>query len=288
MNLNNNILVNRLIKLAIEEDFLYGDVTTDLLIPDDKTGSAVLIAKENLVLCGQIIAQYIFNKYSPEIKCDWFFKDGENVLTDEIICRIKGPLKAIISGERVVLNFLQHLSAIATKTRKIVNQLHGTKIKLLDTRKTLPGWRLLEKYAVRIGGGKNHRFSLFDGILIKDNHIKCLQDIELAMRLAKKKAPHLLKIEVEVENIHQLKRVLPEKPDIILLDNFSLDEIQTAIKIINKNCKIEVSGNITEDNIKDYLKLDIDYISMGSLTHSVKAVDISLEIQEVSSDVISC
>ncbi len=275
--------IKKIINLAFEEDLPFEDTTTELLIPDYLKGEAYFLAKEDLVVCGIPVVEEVFNFVDPNLKIEWKVKEGEEVKTLTKLGYIKGKIKSILKGERIALNFFQHLSGIATYTRKMVNKLKGSTIILLDTRKTLPGLKILQKYAVRIGGGKNHRFSLSDGILIKDNHIKALGGIENTIS-ALKYIPHHLKVEIEVNSLEELKIILnsTDKIDTILLDNFNLDEIKEAIKLIKKSnfkINIEISGGINLNNISKFKDLEIDYISCGALTHSIKAADISLKLK---------
>ncbi|RLG12804.1 carboxylating nicotinate-nucleotide diphosphorylase [Candidatus Pacearchaeota archaeon] len=275
--------IKKIINLAFEEDLPFEDTTTELLIPDYLKGEAYFLAKEDLVVCGIPVVEEVFNFVDPNLKIEWKVKEGEEVKTLTKLGYIKGKIKSILKGERIALNFFQHLSGIATYTRRMVNKLKGSTIILLDTRKTLPGLKILQKYAVRIGGGKNHRFSLSDGILIKDNHIKALGGIENTIS-ALKYIPHHLKVEIEVNSLEELKIILnsTDKIDTILLDNFNLDEIKEAIKLIKKSnfkINIEISGGINLNNISKFKDLEIDYISCGTLTHSIKAADISLKLK---------
>jgi len=275
--------IKKIINLAFEEDLPFEDTTTELLIPDYLKGEAYFLAKEDLVVCGIPVVEEVFNFVDPNLKIEWKVKEGEEVKTLTKLGYIKGKIKSILKGERIALNFFQHLSGIATYTRRMVNKLKGSTIILLDTRKTLPGLKILQKYAVRIGGGKNHRFSLSDGILIKDNHIKALGGIENTIS-ALKYIPHHLKVEIEVNSLEELKIILnsTDKIDTILLDNFNLDEIKEAIKLIKKSnfkINIEISGGINLNNISKFKDLEIDYISCGALTHSIKAADISLKLK---------
>jgi len=272
-----NPLVREIIQLALKEDIGSGDITTEAVIEEDVEVNARLIAKEDFILAGLPIFKEVFKLLSPQIYFEDFYKDGDLVKKGNIISRIKGSASHILKGERVALNFLQRMSGIATITRKFVEKISYTDAKILDTRKTAPGNRILDKYAVRVGGGKNHRFGLFDGILIKDNHISILGSVREAIRLAKKNAPHTLKIEVEVENIDQLKEAIDEGADIVLLDNMDIDQIKEAVRIGKGKVLIEVSGGINLENVKEIAEAGVDFISVGAITHSVKGVDISLE-----------
>ncbi|QER42346.1 carboxylating nicotinate-nucleotide diphosphorylase [Thermodesulfobacterium sp. TA1] len=275
--------IRNLLVQAFEEDLPFYDLTTELVIKENPVVKAYFLAKEPLVVCGTSVVEEGFAFIDPEIKTLWYYHEGEEVEAYTKIGTVEGKVKSILKAERIVLNLFQHLSGIATYTRKMVKKLSPYKTVLLDTRKTLPGLKVLQKYAVRVGGAQNHRFSLSDGILIKDNHIKVLGGIEKIPQ-ALKKLPHYLKIEIEVKSLEELEFLLKAKApvDIVLLDNFTPEAIQKAkdlIKAYNPNLKIEVSGGINLDNIEDFAKLEVDYLSAGSLTHSVKAVDISLKIE---------
>ncbi len=275
--------IRKLIEAAFYEDIPFCDITSEFLISDNAVGRAYFLAKKDLIVCGKPVVEEVFNFIDPEIKIDWQVKEGEEVKAYTKLGFVEGLIKSILKAERIALNFFQHLSGIATYTRVIVKKIEPYHTTLLDTRKTLPGWKMLQKYAVKVGGGQNHRFSLSDGILIKDNHIKALGGIkEVFNRL--KKLPHYLKVEIEVKSLEELEIILKSKApiDIVLLDNFSLEDIKKAISLIKKyksNIKTEVSGGITLENVENYAKLGIDYISSGALTHSVKAVDISLKLE---------
>ncbi len=272
-----------IVKIALNEDIPFDDITSEILIPSKLYGRAYFLAKEALVVCGKPVVEEVFNVIDPEIKINWQVEEGAEVSAQTKLGFVEGNIKNILKGERTALNFFQHLSGIATYTRKIVQKLNPYCITLLDTRKTLPGLKMLQKYAVRVGGGKNHRFSLSDGILIKDNHIKALGGIkEVIERL--KELPHYLKVEIEVKNLEELKILLSSNApiDTVLLDNFPEEELKIAVKMIKETkpfIKIEISGGITLENIDKIANLGIDYISSGSLTHSTKAVDISLKIE---------
>ncbi len=272
-----NPLVREIIQLALKEDIGSGDITTEAVIEEDKEVNAKLVAKEDFILAGLPIFKKVFKFLSPQIHFEDFHKDGDLVKKGKIISRIKGSASCILKGERVALNFLQRMSGIATITRKFVERISYTDAKILDTRKTAPGNRILDKYAVKVGGGKNHRLGLYDGILIKDNHIALLGSVRKAIRLVKKNAPHTLKIEVEVENLDQLKEAIDEGADIVLLDNMDIDQIREAVRIGKGKVLIEVSGGVNLENVKEIAETGVDFISVGAITHSVKGVDISLE-----------
>ena len=274
-----NPFVKEIIRLALREDIGSGDITTDSIIRERKIGQARLIAKENFVLSGLPIFKQVFQELYTEMKFDQFFEDGDFIRSGEIICIIEGSIQAILKGERTALNFLQRMSGVATTTKKFVERISSTSAKILDTRKTIPGWRILDKYAVRVGGGNNHRFGLFDGILIKDNHISSVGSIGEAIRLVKENAPHTLKIEVEVETLDELKEAIENDVDAVLLDNMDMEILEEAVGIAKGRVLIEVSGGINLDNVQEVAKMGVDFISVGVITHSVKGVDISLEFQ---------
>jgi len=265
-----------IIKLALKEDIGPGDVTTESIVPLNTMAKAGLIAKDTGIVCGLKVAQKVFEFIGGNLKWKFYFEDGNFVNKGDLLAVFEGNARTLLKGERTALNFLQRLSGIATKTRKFVEEIKGTETKLLDSRKTVPGLRLLDKYAVRVGGGNNHRFGLFDMILIKENHIRIAGSVSKAIRSVKKLYGGRFKIEVEVNNINEIKEALKEKPDIIMLDNMSLNDIEKAVKIINGNVLTEASGNVTLENIRKIAEAGVDFISVGELTHSVKAMDISM------------
>lgn len=276
----NNSIDKALIN-ALLEDIGHGDVTTSSIIPPEHKSKAVLIAREDFVLAGIPFAEKVFKLVNRGIRFKAKKKDSDSVKKGTVIATVSGDTAALLMAERVALNLLQRLSGIATITRRFVDCVKGSPVKIVDTRKTTPNFRLFEKYAVRIGGGYNHRFGLFDGVLIKDNHIKAVGGIEKAIRLAKMKVHHMMKIEVEVRNIMEVKQALSAGVDIIMLDNMPLKEIKNAVRVIRQKRPytiIEVSGNIKMENVSEIAKTGIDLISIGALTHSAPAVDISMEI----------
>ncbi len=272
----NWLLADKIIKNALNEDIYYGDITTESIIKEYKKAKVDLIAKEDGIISGLDVFKKVF-LILGNAEVNFFTKDGEKILKGEKIAEISGDVRTLLTGERVSLNFLQRMSGISTLTRNFVKELEGSKIKLLDTRKTTPNLRMFEKYAVRIGGGYNHRFGLNDGILIKDNHIAAAGSIKTAVNMVRINAPFVRKIEVEVENLQQVEEALDANADIIMLDNMNISLMKSALKIINGKAETEVSGNITLDTIKDIIKINIDYISTGSLTHSFKALDLSMK-----------
>ncbi|GKX30118.1 nicotinate-nucleotide diphosphorylase (carboxylating) [Vallitalea longa] len=268
--------VDKIIIEALEEDMNNGDITSDTLINDNQRSKAKLIAKEDGILAGCEIFTRVFDLVDSHIKMNLFFKDGDSVKEQDVIGKLYGPTKSILKCERIALNLLQRLSGIATMTNNFVKEIEDMSVRIVDTRKTTPGLRVLEKYAVRTGGGFNHRFNLSDAVMIKDNHIKAVGSIKMAIEIAKANIPHTMKIEVEVEDLEQLKEALDSKADIIMLDNMSTDMMKEAVILAKGKAIIEASGNVTKDRIKDIAKTGVDIISIGAITHSVKALDISL------------
>mgnify|MGYP000866732869 CR=1 FL=1 len=271
------LLVDDIILRALKEDMPMGDITTESTVPEDETSSARLIAKEDMVVAGLEVFCRVFVLLDSNIYIERYVNDGDKVKTGTVILRISGNSRAMLKAERTALNLLQRMSGIATATRKFVDILEGTKAKIVDTRKTVPGLRYLDKMAVRMGGGTNHRFSLSDGVLIKDNHIKASGGITAAVKRAKERVPHTVKIEVETETMEQVKEALAAGADIIMLDNMKPEAMKEAVEYINGRALTEASGNITADNLAIVAKTGVDLISSGSLTHSVKAADISLK-----------
>ncbi|MCX7770486.1 MAG: carboxylating nicotinate-nucleotide diphosphorylase [Proteobacteria bacterium] len=274
----NKFLLEEIVKRALDEDIGFGDITSEI-IDKNLDGSAYFLAKEDFVLCGVVVAKLVFQLYDSDLKVSFDCKDGEKIKKGQRVGTVIGRLRSILTCERVALNFLQRLSGISTFTSQIVEKVSKKGIIVLDTRKTTPLLRVLEKYAVRVGGGQNHRINLSDGILIKDNHIRACGGITKAVKQAKKVNRPLIKIGVEVKNINELREALDLEVDHILLDNMTPEMIKEAIKINSGRTTLEISGGINLDNISEYAIEGIDYISLGSLTHSAKAVDISLEIE---------
>lgn len=274
-------IVRQIIKSALAEDLGDGDHTSLSTIPKDAIGKAKLLVKEDGVIAGVEIAEEVCKEVDPDLNVEVLIKDGEEVKVGDIVLYISGKVQSILIAERLVLNLMQRMSGIATTTHKIVKDLEGTGTKVLDTRKTTPNLRYLEKLAVKIGGGVNHRFGLYDMILIKDNHVDYAGGITNAVLAAQeylKKENRKLEIEVEVRNLAELKSVLEiGGVDRILLDNFSFDDLKKAVALVDKTIPTEASGNITKENALDYAKCGVDYISMGALTHSVKGLDLSLK-----------
>ena len=273
----NNPQVESLINLALSEDIGTGDITTLSTIPSDKTAHGRFIAKEDMVICGLDLAEHIFAKLDGGILFKTDAKDGDFIEKGTVFATVDGNAQNVLTGERTALNFMQRLTGIATRTREAVREVEGTKAKITDTRKTTPGMRVLEKYAVRVGGGTNHRFNLADGVLIKDNHIAVSGGIVNAVRNARNTIPHTLKIEVEVETKEQLFEALEAGADIIMLDNMSNDLMRECVDIIDGRAVVEASGNMGEKSLRDVAATGVDIISIGALTHTVKAADISLK-----------
>lgn len=271
--------VDELIKLALFEDAPFGDITTKALSIKGK-GKGYFVAKEDFILCGIDIANRVFFQVDSKTIFTTKFKDGSFIKNGIKFAFVEGKLESLLLAERTSLNFLQRLSAIATKTFRAVKILRGTKTHLLDTRKTTPLLRQLEKYAVAVGGGRNHRMGLSDAILIKDNHISSVGNIKFAVKKARASFP-LKKIEVEVKNLNEYEEAIRSKPDIIMLDNFSIEDIKTAVRMKPNGILLEASGGIYLENLSLYAKTGVDFISMGSLTHTVKATDISFKIEKV-------
>ncbi len=271
--------LNDLIEKALKEDVGTGDITTLSTIPAEKTITGRFIAKENGILCGMEVVRSVFNFVDPTTKLSEMKKDGEKIEKGEVIATVSGFARSILTGERLALNLLQHMSGIATRTSEAVEKVKGTSARIADTRKTTPGLRVLEKYAVRCGGGSNHRFNLADGVLIKDNHIEAAGGITEAVSMARKNIPHTLKIEVEVETFEQLQEALDAGADIIMLDNMSNEDMKKAVEIVGGKALTEASGNMGEKDLRAVAETGVDLISIGALTHSVKALDISLKFK---------
>ena len=269
--------VDPLILSAIKEDVTSEDVTTDSVMPEGCMGSVDLICKEDGVICGLQVFSRAFELLDDQVQVELFVKDGDRVEKGQLMGKVTGDIRVLLVGERTGLNYLQRMSGIATYTRSIAELLKDSKIKLLDTRKTSPNNRIFEKYSVRIGGGNNHRYNLTDGVLLKDNHIGAAGGVKEAVTMAKEYAPFVRKIEVEVENYDMAKEAVEAGADIIMLDNMEHDEMKRTIDMIDGRAEIEVSGNVTKDNIARLIDLGVDYISSGALTHSAPIMDISLK-----------
>ena len=269
--------VDDIIKTALSEDINYIDSTTDLLIPENSSSDAYFIAKADGVIAGLEIAARVFTILDPEIDVKNFVDDGARVTKGEKIVTINGHTRPMLKAERTALNLLQHMSGIATYTRMCADLVEGTKATITDTRKTLPGLRALQKYAVTVGGGRNHRFNLTDAAMLKDNHIDAYGGITGAVRTLRKKAGHMLQIEVETRNLDEVREALDCGVDVIMLDNMSLEDMKAACALADGKAKTEASGNITLENIRAVAETGVDIISLGALTHSVKAFDISMK-----------
>ena len=270
--------LKKIIEHALAEDLGIGDITSEATIPSDSMSIAVMMAKQDLVLAGIDAAAEVFRYLDPDIRFAPFAKDGDRITAGAEIAKLSGNTRALLAGERVALNLLQHMSGIATLTAKYVEQLNGLKAEVLDTRKTLPGLRQIEKYAVRVGGGRNHRMGLYDMILIKDNHIKAAGGIAKAVASARTKAGNL-RIEVETRTLDEVREALTSKADIIMLDNMPFDAMREAVTLINHLALVEASGNVTLETIRAIAETGVDFISSGSLTHSAPAADISMKIK---------
>lgn len=275
MDIPSNVI--ELITRAIEEDLGHGDITTSLLVPEKNESKALYIAKGNFVLAGMPFAEEVFRILDASVSFKIFYNEGSKVSRGDVLAEVAGKTRALLAGERISLNILQRLSGIATLSSQFVDAVRGTKAKILDTRKTTPCQRFMEKYAVRVGGGTNHRFGLYDGILIKDNHIEEVGSIREAVTLAKS-GHHLARIEVEVENLKELQEAIDAGADIVMLDNMSAGDMAEAVASARGRVTIEASGNITLDNVREVAETGVDLISVGALTHSVTAADISMKI----------
>lgn len=274
----NQFYVDNLIKTALLEDINYVDITTDYLIPEDQENEAKFLAKADGVLCGIEVALRVFTLIQPDFQYEVFIHDGEEVKKGDIIAKIKGKTRTILKGERTALNLLQHMSGISSMTNRIVKIVEGTNASIADTRKTLPGMRPLQKYAVTVGGGKNHRFNLSDAAMLKDNHVDAGGGITNAVTKLRTKLGHMAKVELEVRTLDELREALSVDVDVIMLDNMDNDAMREAVKIADGKALLEASGGITEETIRDVAETGVDIISIGALTHSVKAFDISLKI----------
>lgn len=268
-----------LLWLAIREDLEHGDVTTETVVDQDLKGRAVVLGREPFVLSGSRVFSRIFELLDPAIQIENFFRDGEEIQSGIPVFRLDGSVRTLLTGERTALNFVQRLCGIATLTKNMVKELFGSSCRLLDTRKTTPLWRILEKEAVRHGGGSNHRFGLADGVLIKDNHIVAAGGVREAVQRARQHAPHTLKIEVEVDNLDQFEVALEAEADVILLDNFSLEMLREAVKRNNRRVLLEASGGVTLESVRAIAETGVDFISCGALTHSARSIDMTMEME---------
>ena len=272
--------IDNIITTALMEDINYIDAAADNLIPSEHKSSAYYVAKDTGVVCGIEIAKRVFELSGGNVDFRILMNDGTKVQKGDVIAELEGSTLTLLKGERTALNILQHMSGIATATNKCVELVSGTNASVTDTRKTLPGLRALQKYAVTVGGGKNHRYNLSDAAMLKDNHIDAYGGITAAVTELRKKIGHTVKIEVEVRTLDELKEALENKVEIIMLDNMSCEEMKQAVEITNGSALLEASGNVTSDNIRSVAETGVDIISLGALTHSVKCFDISMKIRK--------
>lgn len=268
---------DELIHQALKEDITSEDITTNAVMPTHTLGEVELIAKEEGIIAGLAVFERTFLILDSSIKVSCYCQDGDTVKKGEVLATVQGDIRVLLSGERVALNYLQRMSGIATYTNSIASLLKGSKTKLLDTRKTTPNNRIFEKYAVKVGGGYNHRYNLSDGVLLKDNHIGAAGSVKKAVEMAKNYAPFVRKIEIEVENLAMVKEAVDAGADIIMLDNMSPEDMKEAITLIDGRAETECSGNVTRENVERFIHLGVDYISSGALTHSAPILDISLK-----------
>lgn len=276
-DLTEKLIMDRLIKQALEEDIGNEDVTTNSVMPEYKRGRVKLICKQDGVICGLNVFERVFKLLDEHTIIEIFVKDGDEVKKGQRIAMVSGDIRVLLSGERVALNFLQRMSGIATYTRSVAKLLEGSKTKLLDTRKTTPNMRVFEKYAVRCGGGNNHRYNLSDGVLLKDNHIGAAGGVKKAVEMARAYAPFVRKIEVEVENLDMCREALEAGADIIMLDNMSVADMKKAVEMIGGRALTECSGNVTLENVARVKETGVDFVSSGALTHSAPILDLSLK-----------
>lgn len=268
---------DHLIMEALREDISSEDVTTNAVMKEAVPGEVDLICKQDGIIAGLLVFRRVFELLDEKVETELYCKDGDMVSSGQLMGKVRGDIRVLLSGERVALNYLQRMSGIATYTHSVASLLEGSNTKLLDTRKTTPNMRIFEKYAVRVGGGYNHRYNLSDGVLLKDNHIGAAGSVTKAVQMAKEYAPFVRKIEVEVENLEMVKEAVEAGADIIMLDNMSAEEMQEAIRLIDGRAETECSGNVTRENIGRLTSLGVDYISSGALTHSAPIMDISLK-----------
>lgn len=268
---------DELIRMALSEDITSEDITTNAVMREKRQGEVQLICKQDGILAGLGIFERVFTLLDADTNVNACCKDGDEIKNGQLIATITGDIRVLLSGERTALNYLQRMSGIATYTHEIASLLEGTNTKLLDTRKTTPNMRIFEKYAVKVGGGYNHRYNLSDGVLLKDNHIGAAGSVAKAVTMAKEYAPFVRKIEVEVENLDMVKEAVDAGADIIMLDNMTPEEMKQAVKIIDGRAETECSGNVTKENVRRLVDLGVDYISSGALTHSAPILDLSLK-----------
>jgi nicotinate-nucleotide pyrophosphorylase (carboxylating) len=267
-----------IVQNALQEDIGFGDITTNGIVTKDLNARAVIVTKEPGVIAGTEVARLAFQLFDSSLQVDIVMPDGEKVGKGQVIMEINGSARSILTAERVALNFLQRMSGIATKTHQFVEMVRYYNAKIVDTRKTTPGLRLLEKYAVTVGGGRNHRFGLYDAVLIKDNHIAIAGGVREAIVAVRHHIPHTTRVEVEVETLEQIEEALEVKADIIMLDNMTVEQMHQAVELIAGRAVVEASGGITEETLVEIAKTGVDYISIGALTHSARALDLSLDI----------
>ena len=268
---------DRLIRMALEEDITSEDITTNSVMREKQLGEVQLLCKETGIIAGIWVFERVFTLLDENTETEFYVKDGDKVEKGQLLGSVKGDIRVLLSGERTALNYLQRMSGIATYTRQIADLLKGSKTKLLDTRKTTPNMRIFEKYAVKTGGGYNHRYNLSDGILLKDNHIGAAGSVRKAVEMAREYAPFVRKIEVETENLDMVKEALEAGADIIMLDNMSPEMMKEAVALIDGKAQTECSGNVTKENIERLISIGVDYISSGALTHSAPILDLSLK-----------
>ncbi len=271
------INADRYIMMALEEDITSEDISTNCVMPEYQKGQVELICKQGGIIAGLGVFCRVFELLDDTVEFDMRVKDGDKVTSGELMAVVTGDIRALLSGERTALNYLQRMSGIATYTNSVAKMLEGSKTTLLDTRKTTPNMRIFEKYAVKVGGGKNHRYNLSDGVMLKDNHIGAAGSITKAVKMAKEYASFVHKIEVEVENLDMVREAVEAGADIIMLDNMSPEQMREAIKIIDGRALTECSGNVTKENIQKMIDVGVDYVSSGALTHSAPIMDISLK-----------
>ncbi len=272
-----SLQVDRLLLQALEEDISSEDVTTNAVMREAVAGEVELICKQDGVIAGLSVFQRVFRLLDGDAETEFFCKDGDDVKKGQLLAVVRGDIRVLLSGERVALNYLQRMSGIATYTREVVRLLEGSGTRLLDTRKTTPNMRIFEKYAVRVGGGCNHRYNLSDGVLLKDNHIAAAGGVKRAVELAREYAPFVRRIEIEAETVDMVREACKAGADIIMLDNMSDDDIRKSVEIIGGRAETECSGNVTKENIRRLISLGVNYISSGALTHSAGILDLSMK-----------
>ncbi len=276
-NVSMKLNIDPLLTMALQEDITSEDVSTNAIMPSSCLGEVELLSKDDGIIAGLQVFARVFTLLDDDISFEFLVKDGDTVHKKQLLATIKGDIRTLLSGERVALNYLQRMSGIATYTRQIVNLLAGSKTKLLDTRKTTPNMKIFEKYAVKVGGGTNHRYNLSDGVLLKDNHIGAAGSITKAIEMARNYAPFVRKIEIETETLDMVREAVTAGADIIMLDNMTTEMMQEAINIIDGKAETECSGNVTKENINRLVNIGVDYISSGALTHSAPILDLSLK-----------